>query len=55
MIETAVWPLVDGEELGQTFVDERGSRLLYADPRERTLEARRQAGDQVPPEEAHHN
>ncbi len=46
MIETVARPFSDGEEVGEMFVEEHGSRLLYGDPRERSIETRRQAGDQ---------
>ena len=51
MIESTARPFSDGEELGEMWVEEAGSRPLGGDPRERAIEARRQAGDQVLREE----
>ena len=46
MIKPIARPFSDGEELGQMMVEE-GSRPLGGDPRERAIEARRQAGDPI--------
>lgn len=45
MIETLGQRLADGEEMDEVVVEEHGSRLLYDDPRNRVIEARRQAGE----------
>jgi hypothetical protein len=53
MLDTYVRSLSDGEEMDEMIVEERGSRLLYEDPRDRAIETRKRAGEQPLSSEAH--
>jgi len=50
MMDTLGRRLSDGEEMDEMVVEEHGSRLLYDDPRNRVIEARRQASE--PPQQS---